>query len=158
MTDTWYFAYGSNLLVDQKESRTGDIRSAVRCHLPAYRLAFNKRPLSGVGAYASIVPDETATVWGVAYLCDQAAIASLDRREGVSGGHYRHQDVDVVTDAGDVLQAMTYVAGEAFTIAERRPTRDYLQKIVTGARQHQLPEDYIAALQALQERDGGADL
>jgi gamma-glutamylcyclotransferase len=147
--DRWYFAYGSNLLVDQKAERTGVIRCAVRCHLPAHRFVFNKRTASGKGVYANVVPGESATVWGVAYLCDEAAIAALDRYEGVSGGHYRHQEVEVVTDAGDVLQALTYVAGNDFVCEERRPHVDYLRKILDGARHHQLPEDYIEMLEAL---------
>jgi hypothetical protein len=41
--DKWYFAYGSNLFIDQKEQRTGRIRQAVCCRLAEYRFAFNKR-------------------------------------------------------------------------------------------------------------------
>ena len=40
--DVWYFAYGSNLWIDQKEKRTGAIRSGERpsthratCQFPA---------------------------------------------------------------------------------------------------------------------------
>jgi gamma-glutamylcyclotransferase len=149
VNDTWYFAYGSNLLVDQKEQRTRSIRSAVRCRLPAYRFAFNKRPGSDDGAYANIVPDTSASVWGVAYLCDEAAIIALDSYEGVSDGHYRHEDVQVVTDAGDVLQALTYVAGDDFVCEQRRPRGDYLDRILVGARHHGLPEDYIEVLETL---------
>ncbi len=153
MTDTWYFAYGSNLLLDQKTSRTGTIRAARRCRLTGYRFAFNKRMRSGGGVYANIVPaeagDAPATVWGVAYLCDEAAIAGLDRCEGVSTGHYRHEQVAVVTDEGDVLRALTYVAGERYVGEEGRPEPEYLAKIIGGARQHGLPEDYIAAIEAL---------
>jgi hypothetical protein len=70
MHDRWYFAYGSNLLVEQKELRTGAIRKSLRCRLPAHRFAFNKRAASG-DVYANVIPDESATVWGVAYLCDK---------------------------------------------------------------------------------------
>ena len=118
MTGTWYFAYGSNLLLDQKVSRTRTIRAARRCRLSGHRFAFNKRMRSGDGVCANIVPDEAgdapATVWGVAYLCDAAAIAALDDYEGVSTGHYRHAHVAVVTDEGDVLRALTYEAGERY--------------------------------------------
>ncbi len=98
MTDTWYSAYGSNLPVDQKELRTGAIRRAVRCRLPGYRFAFNKRMGSGDGMYANVARDDAAAVWGVAFPCDDKAMAELDRSEGVSRGHYRHERVDVVTD------------------------------------------------------------
>lgn len=153
MIDTWCFAYGSNLLLDQKTSRTGTIRAARRARLSGYRLAFNKRMRSGGGVYANIVPTEAgeapAEVWGVAYLCDEAAIAGLDDYEGVSTGHYRHEHVAVVTDQGDVLQSLTYVAGEQYIGEEGRPQAGYLAKILKGARQHGLPEDYIAVIEAL---------
>jgi gamma-glutamylcyclotransferase len=148
MNDRWYFAYGSNLFAEQQEERTGRIRSWVRCSLPGYRLAFNKRRKSGDRA-ANIIPDESATVWGVAYLCDEPAIAALDQCEGVSHGDYRHEDVEVVTDAGEVLHALTYVAGDGFVCREGRPQSDYLQKVLDGARHHQLPEYYIEFLEAL---------
>jgi gamma-glutamylcyclotransferase len=148
LNDRWYFAYGSNLSVDQKELRTGTIRSSVRCQLLGYRLAFNKRASSG-GVYANVMPNKPSAVWGVAYLCDENAIAALDRCEGVSGGHYRHEGVEVVTDGGEVLHALTYVAGDDFVCAEGRPRNDYLRKILDGARHHRLPDDYIASIEAL---------
>src|SRR5215471_7450474 len=100
MADTWYFAYGSNLSVEQKEARTGRIRRAVRCHLPRYRLAFNKQGANG-NVYANIVWDEHQQVWGVIYLCNPAAMRQMDRREGVPAGHYRRAPVEVVVDNGD---------------------------------------------------------
>jgi len=157
MTDTWYFAYGSNLLIDQKQWRTGTIRRATRCRLPGYRFALNKRAQSGDGVYANIVPDESQIVWGVAYLCDDEAISELDGYEGVSGGHYRHYQVEVVTDAGDVLQAMTYVAGDDHVGDEGRPRADYLDTVLAGAYQHGLPEEYIATLEALGTRESAAN-
>lgn len=51
--DQWYFAYGSNLFVDQKEERTGRSRQAIRSRLSSYRFAFNKRG-GGGQVYANI--------------------------------------------------------------------------------------------------------
>src|SRR6266849_9020151 len=111
--DTWYFAYGSNLLVDQKEERTGRIRQAVRCRLPGYRFAFNKRGAGGQ-IYANIVPDEKSEAWGVIYLCNPTAMRIMDGREGVSGGNYSRDRVTVVTDSGEHVPAETYIAGPNF--------------------------------------------
>jgi gamma-glutamylcyclotransferase len=111
--DQWYFAYGSNLLVDQKEKRTGRVRQPVRSRLKGYRFAFNKRGDIGQ-IYANIVPDDNAEVWGVAYLCNPEAIRSMDRYEGVASGHYERIQVVVEKDMGETAQAITYVAGEDF--------------------------------------------
>ena len=147
---TWYFAYGSNLDVEQMETRTEAVHRAVRCRLPRHRLAFSKLPDSGIGAFANIIADESSSVWGVAYWCDENAIQRIDRREGVATGHYRHENVDVVTDAGDVLHAMTYVAGDDNTREGLRPRSEYLRTIIAGARQHALPREYVAALLVLE--------
>ena len=149
MTDTWYFAYGSNLLLDRKMERTGAVRQALRSRLPGYRLCFNKRPSRGDGAFASIVRDPASTVWGVAYLCSADAVAALDGYEGVGDGHYRHESVRVVTDDGESLEALTYVAGLDHLCDGQLPTAQYLRLITEGARQHGLPEDYVRAVEAL---------
>jgi gamma-glutamylcyclotransferase len=148
--DQWYFAYGSNLLVDQKEKRTGRIRQAVRSRLKGYRFAFNKRGDSGQ-IYANIVPDDTADVWGVVYLCNPVAIRSMDEYEGVASGNYERIHVAVEKDAGETVEALTYVAGKDFTCEPGKPSAEYLGKIISGARHHGLPEEYVRRIEALAE-------
>lgn len=146
--DQWYFAYGSNLFVDQKEERTGRIRRAVRCRLAGFRFAFNKRGNCGQ-VYANIVPDEPAEVWGVVYLCNPQAIRDMDRYEGVSSGHYERIPVTVEGETGEKIEAITYVAGDDFICEPGKPSDVYLGKIVTGARHHSLPSKYFEMIEAL---------
>jgi gamma-glutamylcyclotransferase (GGCT)/AIG2-like uncharacterized protein YtfP len=146
--DQWYFAYGSNLFVDQKEERTGRIRRAVRCRLKGYRFAFNKKGSKG-HVYANIVPDAQAEVWGVVYLCSPEALADMDRYEGVANGHYEQITVTVEKDSDESVQAITYVAGQDFVCEPSRPSEDYLDRIVSGARHHGLPQAYIELIEAL---------
>jgi gamma-glutamylcyclotransferase len=148
--DQWYFAYGSNLLIDQKEQRTGRIRQSIRCRLPGFRLTFNKRG-NGGQIYANIVSDDAAEVWGVAYLCNPQAMQAMDRYEGVADGHYERVPVTVVWDGGESIEAVTYVAGEDFVCEAGRPHSEYLRKIVSGAQHHALPEEYIAQIERLAE-------
>jgi cation transport regulator ChaC len=151
MSDPWYFAYGSNLARDRMEERTGRIREERRARLDGYRIAFNKRDTDGTGK-ANIIPDQTGTVWGVVYRCSPQALADMDRHEGVSGGHYHRQQICVRVDSGDELEAVTYVAGKAFIDDSLTPSPEYLQIILRGAREHGLPDDYIAGLEALGNR------
>ena len=146
--DQWYFAYGSNLFIDQKEERTGRIRQAMRCHLPGFRFAFNKQG-NGGQIYANIVQDKASEVWGVCYLCDPEAIQKMDRFEGVAGGHYEQISVAVENDAGEVLDALTYLAGEEFVCEPGMPSAKYLNTIISGARHHALPDGYIAQIERL---------
>jgi len=128
--------------VDRKEMRTGLIRHAHVVVLPAYRLAFNKRASSG-GVYANIMSSPDREVWGVAYLCNPEAIRKLDRFEGVHGGHYEHRHATVIAQDGRTFDALTYVAGSDHIINDGIPSIDYLSCILTGARDHGLPEEYV---------------
>lgn len=148
--DTWYFAYGSNMSVDRKEERTGTIREAIRCRLKGYRLAYNKKA-SKAGVYANIMPDEKCEVWGVAYLCDEAAMRKLDGYEGVSGGHYVRAKV-VVEAADRQLECDTYIAGSMHICEEGVPSKEYLNHILTGARDHDLPVWYLEDIRKLGDR------
>lgn len=148
MSDQWYFAYGSNLARDQKVNRTGPIREERRARLDGYRLAFNKRGTDGTGK-ANIVLHEGGTVWGVVYRCSPSALNAMDRYEGVPGGHYVRKTVRVRVDGGDELDAITYVAGNAFIDNSLTPNSEYLQTILRGAREHDLPDEYIRSVEAL---------
>src|SRR5215203_2020492 len=99
-SDSGYFAYGSNLDIDQKELRTGTIRHAEACRLPGYRFLFNKRGSNGQ-CFANIVPDRSADVWGVAHLCSPVAMREMDRFEGVAGRHYFRVFVRLLTRTGE---------------------------------------------------------
>jgi gamma-glutamylcyclotransferase len=118
--------------------------------LKGYRFAFNKRGGSGQ-IYANIVPDESAEVWGVVYLCNPEAIRSMDEYEGVASGHYERIQVAVEKDTGETAQAITYVAGEDFVCEPGKPSDEYLDKIVSGARHHALPEEYVRMIEDLAE-------
>jgi gamma-glutamylcyclotransferase (GGCT)/AIG2-like uncharacterized protein YtfP len=147
--DQWYFAYGSNLSLDQKIARSGDIRSALSCFLRNYRLAFNKKSYKNDEVFANIIPATGEIVWGVAYLCNNEALRKMDICEGVAGGHYERFEVEVLTTDEDKLRAVTYVAGYEFLTDEKQPTADYLNKIISGAQQHKLPPDYIESIRQL---------
>ena len=148
MSDSWYFAYGSNLSKGRKQERTGLIRRSLRARLRDYRLAFNKEA-SGGGVYANIVPEEGSEVWGVIYLCDPTAMTQLDRNEGVMGGHYERVTVEVELEDGSSCEAETYIAGKNYVVSEDTPADWYLDFILTGASQHELPADYIYNIKRL---------
>lgn len=140
--DKWYFAYGSNLLVDQKEKRTGRIRKAIKCNLPGYKFVFNKQG-SCRQVYANILHDDNEKVWGVIYLCSPETIKEMDKCEGVTGGHYHHINVEVIKDDGEKVSAMAYEAGSEYIVSDGKPNKEYLKKIIKGAKNNGLPENYI---------------
>lgn len=136
----WYFAYGSNLLRSQMKERTEEQQESRTAVLRGYRVAFNKQGSKGP-YYANIVPDAGGEVHGVIYRCSDKAMKVLDRREG----GYSRNIVYVETADGKATKAIAYIADRP--VDERRPKDDYLDKIVTGAREHGLPADYIAHIE-----------
>jgi cation transport regulator ChaC len=147
--DSWYFAYGSNLLKDQKQERTGDIRTGDErpriAVLDDYRLAFNKRGGNG-NVYANVIPCSGEKVMGVVYRWDHHSrtIMATEYEKG-----YEEKMVEVVIDGKVKLTAVTFIASSEFVCKESPPSDDYLCKIITGAKQHGLPSDYIRRVQRI---------
>jgi gamma-glutamylcyclotransferase len=139
--ETWYFSYGSNLSKQQMLRRTGYVPASRNAWLANYGLAFRK-VLGGEDVYATIVPLQGAIVHGVAYRCSPYAMAQLDLFEGVAENCYRREPVQVSIQVGEVLACVVYI-GEAFSTEISIPNANYLDSILTGAEEHQLPTDYI---------------
>jgi len=142
--DQWYFAYGSNLLASQMVRRTGPLQTGAnaprRATLANYRVAFNHRGTDGM-IYANIVTPGDG-VLGVVYRCSKAALAKLDRFE--TG--YERREVSVVDQLGNTLTAIAYVGKPDSIAAAGRPSDEYLARIVDGAREYGLPEEYIETI------------
>ncbi len=142
--DSWYFAYGSNLRSDQMVARTGippsgDERPRI-ARLPNCRLAFNMRGDDGQ-IYANIVKGGDGMI-GVVYRCDQEALEKLDVYEA----GYERQEVVVVDGDGVEMRVFAYIASPKSVTADGTPSAAYLQKIMSGAREHGLPEEYIDSI------------
>ena len=146
--DVWYFAYGSNLWIDQMAQRTGAIRQGEdgprMARLAGFRLAFNKKSKRCKFAANIMCPGDE--VVGVVYRCDEDAMRKLDAFEP----GYKRETIRVVLDGGETVDAVTYVAKAPGD--EGKPTEEYLEKIVTGATQHRLPDEYVEKIEKLAEQ------
>lgn len=91
-------------------------------------------------------------MYGVVYdfLVDEQP--GLDKHEGLGRG-YHTEEIRVVTDNGET-GAYTYVADESAIDESLRPYSWYKEFVVNGARQHPLPDEYIAQLESV---DADAD-
>ncbi len=138
----WYFAYGSNLSRAQMKSRAGQILEERPARLENYELVFNKKARGG-SATGNIRPAPGKTVHGVLYRISEQALRALDRFEGVPE-HYRRIEVTTVDPEGNKIEAQTYIA----TKVENglRPAPHYLQTVLQGAQEHNLPEEYIESI------------
>ncbi|MFQ3670783.1 MAG: gamma-glutamylcyclotransferase family protein [Verrucomicrobiia bacterium] len=138
MSDTRYFAYGSNMNEDQFKGRCPSSHMECRAVLDNYRWIINER---GV---ATVVKHEGASVHGVLYAITESDEKELDRWEGVAGGCYNKDWLLVRTDLGDTVEALVYVDPRT---NPGRPKKGYLEKVLAGARLHDLPEAYLRELE-----------
>jgi gamma-glutamylcyclotransferase len=155
-----YFAFGSNMLFDQMRERCPSSTFVCVAAIDRYRLAFTRRTggasslWRGLGV-AAIVVHEGERVWGAVLEIDEGDIGALDRREGYRPGRetnaYRRVEVQVARDAEseNPLLAQTYV------VCKREepnpvPHRDYVARIVAGAKSWNIPADYLQALERIE--------
>jgi len=138
----WHFAYGSNMNRAQMLSRAGKILEEHNASLPNFEVRFNKKVRGGT-AGANIQPSPGNTVHGVLYKIEEGAMRSLDRYEGVPD-HYRRIEVQVTPEGGPPVPAQIYIASKV----EKglRPSAPYLQAMLDGAGEHNLPASYIGEI------------
>ena len=116
--------------------------------LVGYRLALHKRSSDGSGkGYAIRTGDQQDVVWGVVFEFDEAEKPHLDRAEALGSG-YDEMFVTVRAAGGKSYDAVMYYATDIKP--ELRPYSWYLRFIVEGAKQHGLPEAYVAMLECVQ--------
>lgn len=146
---TWYFAYGSNLKKEQMIARTGQL-----CHadhpprvvrLPNYQLVFERVSQAGP-VYANIQSPGPGVI-GVIYYCSEEQLEKMDSFEG----GYVRQTVVVTDEQGEQINAMAYVVPPENAFGYAKPAEEYLTRIVTGAKQHGLPEGEIQKIIAIAE-------
>lgn len=145
------FSYGSNLCPSQLARRCPRWDgSGLVARLEGWRWGINKRRLGrapGEGA-AGLVRHDGAHCWGVVHHHGPDDRAALDHCEGVAAGHYGHQRVQVITDSGERLDALTYVPTPAWRTPGLSAGGDYAAAILRGARHWDLPEAWLGLLEA----------
>ncbi|OGI41313.1 MAG: hypothetical protein A2593_02440 [Candidatus Moranbacteria bacterium RIFOXYD1_FULL_44_9] len=136
----YYFAYGSNMLRERLEKRVDGVIDLGIGKLTGYKVVFNKKSKDGSGK-ANIYQDDRFSVLGVIYELSQSQLETLDIREL---GYARHQ-IEAESDNG-IIKAETYVAIPSEIDDNLKPTEDYLMFLIKGAKEHNLPSEYIDSL------------
>jgi cation transport regulator ChaC len=155
----WYFAYGSNMSRAIFCERRGMCpRDSRWGWLDGYRLVFDLPVGPGERGVANVVVEPGARIHGVLHLLTAEEFDRLDRTEGVHAGFYRRVPVDVAGEGVGTVSAYTYQS--SFGSPGRKPSARYLGLLLTGAREHRLPEEWLRYLEGLElawdEREGEA--
>ena len=145
-----YFAYGSNLDLEQMRRRCPAHRVVGNASLAGHRLRFQGEGEDWGCPVATIVPDPAGTVWGVVFDLTAEDFRVLDDYEGCRGDDdptslYVRREYEVRFDDGRAVTAIAYLMRER---PEGMPSKKYLAAITRGARSHGLPADYIERLAA----------
>ncbi|KAM6134543.1 gamma-glutamylcyclotransferase [Pterocles gutturalis] len=146
-----YYAYGSNLLRERLLLSSPSAALSAVARLQDFKLEFGHHQgrTSSVwhGGTATVVQSPGDEVWGIVWKMNASSLSTLDKQEGVEGGIYVPVEVNVRTQAGDVLtcrsyQMKDYVCGP--------PSPQYKKVICMGAKQNGLPTDYQKKLEAIE--------
>jgi len=138
-----YFAYGSNLLTARLKARCPSARKAGNAILPRFRLRWHKIGCDDTGKCDVVFTANPGhAVHGVAWAIQRSEMPALDFHEELDTGYYAC-GVPIVIGSRRRM-ARTY---RAIPIdPELRPLDWYKRFVVDGAREHRLPEHYIARL------------
>jgi len=138
------FAYGSNMLAVRMQERAPLSKAVSVGQLVGFELCWNKRSSDGSGKCSvTETGHPKQVVSGVAYEMCASDKLSLDRAEGLGQG-YGERAVNIHTQAGR-LPALTYYA-TSFDPGIR-PYDWYRDLVIAGAREHELPEEYVRMLE-----------
>ena len=137
-SNTWYFAYGSNLNMGQMMTRIGEWITCKRAVAKGYKLVFNvcSRRWGGLAANLISTNNIEDRVYGAVYHISKEKLDILTRK------YERRKPEEIPVEADGVsIPAKAYI----FPTSGKRgkPPDAYLETILVGLRQHGYSEEVI---------------
>ena len=138
----YYFAYGSNMDIEQMKKRRCTFTSRELGILEGYSLIFNKASKNIGEGYANIIPKNNSIVYGAIYEVSEDSLRNLDIFEGVNSGHYYRKTLPLKKRNGKIVNVITYIACPEKVKNGINPTRKYLEHFIVS--KDLLPTEYYA--------------
>ncbi|MDC0033045.1 gamma-glutamylcyclotransferase [Alphaproteobacteria bacterium] len=151
--DVWYFAYGANMndraFRKRRRMQPSEVRGG---RIRGYRLRFNLegRP-KGRAAPANIAADPDAEVWGVLYRITKRELVRLNASEGIPGWRYRPIEIQAEDNDGIAMAVVAYIAEG--NVEDGDPSLRYIKLLREGAREHGLPDHWLAHLDGVRHAE-----
>jgi hypothetical protein len=139
MSKVLVFAYGSNMCTRRLRCRAPSATPRGIGVLRDHVLRFHKKSTDG-SAKANAFPTPGGTVWGVLFEIDESHLCALDRHER----GYEREELGVRTSGGAV-RAHVYRASPERIDETLAPYTWYKRLVLAGAKEHELPEEYVAS-------------
>lgn len=143
----WYFIYGSNLLELQLERRLKELNEVYlrkeRCSLEGYKFIYNKESIDGTSK-GNIFEKENGIVQGIAILLLEN---NLD--EFIKRWEFGYTKLEVNISCENIFNNNEKMKFKGYTcisniICSLSPSKEYVSKIIEGANENYLPNDYIS--------------
>ncbi|HZD92214.1 MAG TPA: gamma-glutamylcyclotransferase family protein [Pseudolabrys sp.] len=140
------FAYGSNMRSNRLLARTPSAVPLGPGQLRGHRLEWHKTGSDGSGKCDVVhTGRDEDVVWGVVYTIDAAEKPDLDAAEALGIGY--SEKCAAIICGERTHNAWLYVAIDVSR--DLTPYHWYKAFVVEGAREHGLPPDYVATLEAI---------
>ena len=139
-----YFAYGSNMNQNVFTERRGiSPQFIAHAKITGWRLAMEHPGVPIIEpVFATIKEQKNAVVHGVLYKLIASDFERLNNSEGAA---YRLVWINNIECEGRMFRGCTFVSPESCT--GKKPSRRYMQILIQGAKENNLPKSYIADLE-----------
>ncbi|MBN1294614.1 MAG: gamma-glutamylcyclotransferase [Candidatus Latescibacteria bacterium] len=148
MMKVLYFAYGSNMLITRLRSRISSAKLIDIGFLNGYKVLFNKCSKDGSGK-ANLIESPGDVTWGVIYEIDEQDTNKLDIFEG----GYNREIFQICNKENIAVSAFVYLSSDLTN--DERAYEWYKEIILKGARENNLPKNYISYLEKLPSKVNG---
>ena len=136
-TNTFYFAYGSNMNIEQMNFRCPNSRTLGKISILGYQFIINSR---GV---ATIIPRNYSTVNGVLWSINLKNELNLDYYEGIKKKIY-FKKYFYIPFLNQKILILVYIA---FNQIIGIPKKGYLEKVIDGAKSFKAEKKWINELE-----------
>ena len=143
------FCYGSNMNTERITERCSSSRFISRAKVEGYKLTFNKRSKDKSGKANLVYTGDKSLVWGVIFDISEDQKPILDKVEGLGKG-YDEYKLRVISDLEQEIECVCYIATDSKYLDDSLKPHDwYTDFCLLGAKEHNLPEEWIIVLEQL---------
>ena len=148
MSKLLYFSYGSNMSTPRLSKRVPSAKHISIAQLQNHKLKFHKKSKYGSGKCdIELTNNPNDIVFGVLFEMLESEKSKLDEIEGLGEG-YKKKLVSIIDSNGKSVIAETYYATEIDS--SLKPYHWYKEHVLRGAREHNLPTEYIEFIEAIE--------
>jgi hypothetical protein len=120
-----------------------------RAKISGYKLVFNKRSKDKSGKANLVYTGDNSLVWGVIFDISEDQKTILDAAEGLGRG-YDEYKLQVINDLEQEIECVCYIATDPKYLDDNlKPYDWYRDFCLLGAKEHNLPKEWILTLEQL---------